>query len=728
MAVVDSFYGVRRSPSPLFLNAYLGAFFDERESAARAAMKRALEDAGVDDDRLLALEADLRQQAAKLREAGIRAKSGDFQAVTDASRSMWSAMGQLGSTAMRTKTDASIATLKSRADVAQALDKIAADNKAAMAYDGEQRTALRNGVNDFKASGRSASNPNDVQAAIDAVEGQLRAEHVDGLTNDPKHDKMVSDAVAYARQTGQNDLADALSKHYFSTTDDRGFMQSTHGDMTQKERDDYLRTFRAGAPGEDPILGFLRAKLMSSGPDAYGTRSEVSGEVSPTGDGLGGAPGSRPGFRVKGDPRMVGRAMSVLNDPNAAPGDYDAAVQAGLDEIQGQIDDIEARRRAARVRPAFTGANYLIDNPNFIVDKAPLDNLARVGRRAPEVQGEEEIYWRRHPTTAGAQRARERDEFDPERRATTLDAVAMGHGGNAGVYALVADTLRTSGVDAAREALAALPPDYRGAADRLVDLAKTNPEEAQAGLDKLADTDPVTFRQAYAREFRAASKDPTRLPGLAEQLGSLAGDNLGGPWADAARRSIKPGARLDEVRGALGQYADAMEAGDATSARYADEDARARFATKPTPAQERETTAAGKAAAEKREKSEKDSRDEALGAKAADATYRAWRADPAMADAIGMKIDEIPESTPFSRGMKTRLRTLSGAGVTVPPASPWGDIAPTPEQSDLRTPDPKVREEYLRIGVPDDVPAPSDDEDVDDAAVQALIDKKKGAK
>jgi len=72
MAVIQSYYGVRKDLGPDALTGWLGAFFDERARMNLSLMaQRMAEAAGGDDAKLLEMEAGLRRTAADLEKTGV---------------------------------------------------------------------------------------------------------------------------------------------------------------------------------------------------------------------------------------------------------------------------------------------------------------------------------------------------------------------------------------------------------------------------------------------------------------------------------------------------------------------------------------------------------------------------------------------------------------------------------------------------------------------------------
>lgn len=674
MAVIDEFYSSQRPQGRSLLTGWLGAFLDERAGMNRQLLAQRLKESGKDDAELLEMETRLRVQAATLSKARGEAMAGRKKEANDLLMTLVEADAKM--TAALTNAEATVTAAKigGRSRLQEKSMEIEAENRRKSEYSTGAAKRMAEYVakwdpnNPTAAHGKSAVASADGKGtpAFDAFVRDMQAIAADEKMSetDPAYLALMRDANNYALKLGRQDLAAGLSATLTDSPDAAQAYQDRvvgRGDADTRRR---MNEATAGGVSRSPTQALLQSEIdrrFESGDLGGATTTEESSSrrtSGPEGDTSGRAPAR--GYDIKGNPALVGRIGRVLVDPNATPDDLAASFDQGLGDINDQIANIEAARKEARA-PVFTGANYLLDNPNQVVDPNVIKRLERAGRRAPEVNDELGSYLAgRTPKQAAVAMAR--DEFDPDRPATELDPLAMSKGGDAQVYLYVADVIANGGADSEKDRrllVAQVPPSMRDTVDRLLDPKRSDPKQAEATLRRLAEQDPVTFREAYQHDIALAAKHPDRAPALVAGLDALAGDETMGPWATHALEQVdrvaKGKSTREQALSALGRLADAMVEGGKARAKPDEPPG-----PPPDPKEAREIRETSARNMEMIEARDRAAREDALARKAARQAYREWREDGVDDAAIDAKIAAIKDDKPYSRAFKDELRAQSG--------------------------------------------------------------------
>lgn len=678
MAVVDSYYGIRRNKDRLALPVMLEAFFDEREGMNRALMAQRIKAAGVDDAALTKIEADLRREAARLEKAKGEALAGNIEAAMELGGQYIRSGTMLKIAEMQTKTKASVATADNRAKLKQQYMKDASENRKLLTYDEERGRQTAAAVNDMANNGASASDPQAMNALFAQLDGQRSQTRTTGSA-----DKLIDDQMQRLRNKGRGDIADAISRHYFGGADNRAYMMRMHGDATEEEIDKALDAVGAGAPGSGDFgeMVYDRAKDAADSASSFGFKGTVPTEGGE--DVSRGTPATGGGIRgvkITGPPGTVGTAMAAALDPNASPETIAAAFQNGIDDLTAQANRVRDERSKPR-DAIFSGANYLLDNPNFVRRPGPeVDLYRRVGSRPMEVGDEfaNEPGTDKQALQSLAARGFDPDDYDP----TLPDEVTMGKGGEASVYLTLADSLDDPRyLDAL---LPKLPARVREIVKPYLDLHKVDPKQAKSALEELAKTDSTTMREMDADEIDAAAKNPKKIPDLVARM-----ELLDTPYAKAILKTIDDGQKDHDIKWVQQRFAkigNAIRGSDRTSASDAHE--QALLTEPPSP----------KVA---REKAEGDAY--AKGKSLAKDTYDAWQAAGTSLPEIQDRIGILKVSSPLEKGLREGLNEIhskASAEAQVVERNLEKLGSRTIDTSDtsmkLEKPDPKVVDAYRK--------------------------------
>lgn len=665
MAVIDEFYQSRGPSTNLF--AYLESFLGEREGMNRALLAQRLKDSGANDAELLEMETRLRVQQATLSKAKGEAMAGNKKAAMDLLGDVWDAKAGMHNARVTATATMGSASARERGETLRGARERQAEALKASQYSG---TAVRR-YRDLIGKYGNMPEVGDYIGALQTPGSDLASFKIaiDGIMDEEKIDTPEARAKFIRDMTtdmGRPDLTSALGKIYLHDDDPEAvYTELTGGQSESQIRKDLSQVSAGGVP-MDPLEreagDFLVGKVQAG---EVGGRSESTETRTRTGGG--GAPGSATdpqvtGVKAKGTPAAVSMLAQILGDPNADAAQIAAGFDRGLSDIDRQIASIEAARAKAKA-PIFTGANYLLDNPNTVMDTRHLDDLERIGKRPREVQ--EELTTRMSQEPAGkAYKGMVRDEFDPDRPQTVLDPLAMSRGGDANVYAYAADVLRENPNEADVAALIAQIPDsMRPAVEPLIKSKDID------GLAKLAEQYPdETFAEAYDYELGRAIKDPSHMPKLVGALSALAGSETRPGWADEALKTFDDKQlTLDKAKAGLGRIRESVSEGRKVRTQP---EAKADVEPPPSPAKQREASATAKRAVSAMDAGEKAKADEATGEDVATKTYVAWKEQGLSGPAIDAKIEEVQETTPLGKAMKAKLKSLRGQ--PVPETSPWG--------------------------------------------------------
>lgn len=692
MAVIDEFYSSRRNPGKNALVAWLGAFLDEREGMNRQLLAARLKAAsGGDDAALLDLETKLREQEAALVKSKNEAMAGNRQKSMDLLGDALKTYGGMENARVTAQATTAAATSRDRTAIRQEQMKIDAATRAASAYDPQalaRAKALVDKMGGKAALVGDATSP-DFDALMAGIGGIAQDEKMTGPT-DPKYAAFARDVQTYIRQKGgtSGDLAPAFGIATVGQPDATDFYTTGFGGMTEAQIRAAQGTVGAGVGGPSRVqsaLGdFLSGKIEAGdigGTDTETeTRAATGGGATPAGGGSAGPVVTR--TRARGPAGLVGMLAAAMQ-PGDNGGDYDQE----LGDIRGQIARIEAQRQQ-RGGPVFTGANYLLDNPNTITDDRWMAAAKRAGARAPEVSDEFMTRMEQAPNAKAALRGMVAEDADVDRPASVYDPLRMSKGGDAHVYAYVADVLDAAGdgrlsSDDEATLLQQVPPAYREPVRAYLAMAKLHPGDAVKALRAADEDDPVTFRDAYAGEMRRASKDARHIPEVVSALHALAGDETRGDWTDTALHEFDNARRaggVDAYQSALGRLADSMDEGAATRAKRDAEDAKAEPApSKPAPVVDKE-------------KPSTFTNEEAYGRDLAEKTFRGYQAAGLDRTAMQANVDKVNPSSPLLTSFKGRLQELVGVTPATPTPSPTlpEDILTAPG------PNPDVVEKYRR--------------------------------
>ena len=693
MAVIDEFYSSRRPEGRSLLTGWLGAFLDERAGMNRQLLARRLKESGKDDAELLEMETRLRVQAATLSKARGEAMAGRKKEANDLLIQLVKSDAEMQNALVTAQATLGSAKTRARADVQTKQMEIDAENRRKSEYSTGAASRMSELVNKFGDADVVDANGN-ATPAFDAFVRDMSAIAADEKMSptDPAYLALMRDANNYAVKAGRPDLASGLSAVLTDSPDAAQAYQDRvvgRGDADTRRRMSEVTT---GGVSRSPTQALIQGEIgrrFEAGDLGGSTTTEESESRRTSGPESGGAPSVGRGFDVKGSPALVGRIGRALSDPNATDADLAASFDRGLDDINQQIANIEAARKQARA-PVFTGANYLLDNPNQVVDPNVIKRLERAGRRAPEVNDELGSYLAgRTPKQAAVAMAR--DEFDPDRPQTELDPLAMSKGGDAQVYLYVADVLANGGAESEKDRrmlVHQVPPSMRDTVEALLDPKRSDPKRAEAALRRLAEQDPVTFREAYEHDIRQASKNPDRAPALVAGLDALAGDETMGPWATYALgqvdRVAKGKATREQALSALGRLADAMVEGGRMRAKPDEPPG-----PPPSPKDAREMRETAERAESAMASERRAKTDDVLARKAARGAYEAWRTQGVD---VGAKIDALKDDTPYNRAFKDELRAQSGklakpisdATAANVAAAPLGDVTAKPDPNVIR--------------------------------------------
>lgn len=694
MAVVDAYYDIERAPVKLALTAWLGAFLDEREGQNRALLEKMWADSGMTDAELLDMEVGLREQAAKLERAKAEALAGNKQAalkamseIEGASLRAWSNVygryltGEYGRLEEETRQ---------RGSTRRKLEEIKGEKIEAMQHDPQQEMAVDNLVRDYVGSGGAQS----FDALRNSINGVLKSED-----SKVKQDHLLYEEIQKLRnaQFGppQNALADDIARSYFGDTDEKAYMAREHGFMTPEQEQAYVRE---SATGSVPLSGVYRAleqRVMNTlGQDEpidirteSGFRTSGSagkdGEEPPTASGGGTGPRGARSYKVSGDASVAGPLLSVLSDPDATDAEISDAINKGIEAVKAKADELAALRAQKRQAPRYSGANYLLDNPNWIRNPRDLAALEKVAGR-DRLAGDE--FATRPGTARQAAREMVREGYDPDRPVpTTYDPVELGKGANYNVYAYFADTLARG--EEWDDELARMPARSREIIAPYLRLPK---DQAVSQLRKLADENDVTFLDIAADAVEAAAKDPSKLGELAELASGVAPEDE--PWAarvnEVIDRAFKDGNRKT-LSASLTSIAAGMREG-----RRQERSTQGKAAPL-SPATTREQVQARQAADAEIALNAKEKAEADAGRKMARETYTAWRTEGMAGPAIDAKIAEVKRTSPRMTAFAEELTSLRGARIPDRPESVWEPKGPE-QPMDLQRPDPRQRAEYLR--------------------------------
>lgn len=693
MAVVDEYYRSARNPGKNALVAWLGSFLDEREAMNQQLLAARLKAATGDDDaKLLTLEVQLRRQASELAAAKQKAMSGEKQGQMNLLGDIIGADAKMNAAYTNAQATTSAATSNNRTAIRTEQMKIDEAERAASVYDPKAMAEAKSLVDQFgskRVMDRDETTP-DFDGLVNGLNGVALRNKLGG-PGDPKYDAFVRDAANYAASHNGADpqVAAGLGLSLIGHPDPAAYFTQAHGGMSEEQIRTAQRTVGAGV-SRPAMLGqiddYLSGKIAAGEVGGEETERETRSEGAATPAGAGGEGGGPyvSGVRIRGATPLAMAFGAALGNEHPDTSDYDRSLAA----INRQIAAIEAKRRAGS--PAlFTGANYLLDNPNRVVDTRVYDALDKVAKRDPATEAELRTYEAQHRTGRGAAKAMVRDEFNPDTTNTVPDVAGMSQGGEAQVYRYVADVLR-SGVpgDADRAMLLKqVPPAYRDTVESYLQVAKTHPAEAIKGLEASADQDDTTFRSAWADELEHASKDGSRIPAVVDSLQNLAGDEVGGAWANHALHAFDQAAKTGDVHGyqsALGRLAGTMREGDKLNERMRREGA------------EQPVYDLGTAEIDVDGAPRTFSDDENHGRKLAETTYAAWRRGGMSTPAIQAKVDEINETSPLMRSFKARVQELVGPKDLPPPESPWTSGDEEDEDITGPGPNPAVVNEYRR--------------------------------
>lgn len=665
MAVVQSYYGIAPNREALALPVMLGAFFDEREGMNRALMAQRLKAAGVDDAKLAEIEAGLRRQAAELEKAKVEAEAGNFQALKKVDEKwIWSAT-TLQVAASGNATKASIATVEAQERVRSGLLKIANENRRRLAYDEERDRQTDAAIKSFTGGGRSSTDPDAMNALFSQLDTQRS--QIDGTG---AKDKLIDNKVEQLRAKGQGDLADAIAQHYMNTTDNRGYMIQKEGDYTPEEADAIVNSVGAGAGGIDPnLMKTAIDRALNAGDETVGfgysgtVPTDEEGEPSEgVSRGTSAPTGGVSSVRAKGSPGAVGTVLAAGMDPNATVESIAAAIQGLTD----QADRVRAQRENARSAPMFSGANYLLDNPNWIGRSGEdVRLLERVGKR-DRVRGDEfatEPGTNREAFRAQDERGFDVEDYDP----TDVDRVAMSKGGEASVYRFIADVLDDKDRDAQ---LAKLPARVQEIAKPYVEMHKIDAAKAKGELEKLASDDPVTLRELDMDEIAAASKDLSKFEALVTRMEGVDTD-----YAKAVRRTADRAKELgpEVTRARLAKIAAAGREGVP---------AEKTWKTPADPKVERERAATEKAAKESAERAASDDAAYQKGKALAMDTFQTWNVEGISPDEMRDRIGLMPDDAPITKGLREGLTALHASSTRKVDASDLGAKIPKPNPKD----------------------------------------------
>ena len=699
MAVIDEFYSSRRNPGQNALVAWLGSFLDEREGMNRELLAARLKAAsGGDDAALLDLETKLRAQEADLVKSKNEAMAGNKSKSMDLLGDALKTYGGMENARVTAQATTAAATSRDRAAIRTEQMKIDAATRAAAAYDPSALARAKSLVD--KMGGKAALSGDatspDFDALMNGINGIAADNKMTGPT-DPKYAAFARDVQTYIRSKGgaSADLAPVFGVATVGQPDAADFYTTGFGGMTEAQIQQAQRSVGAGVGGpgavQNALGGFLTDRIATGnigGTDTETeTRSATGSGTSPAGVGAAGGGPVVTGVRVRGAPTAIEGMLAAA----MAPGDTSGYDQT-IGDIERQIARIEAQRQQ-RGGPVFTGANYLLDNPNTVVDTRGDKALREAGARAPEVSDEFMTRMAQAPNAKAALRTMVKEDADVDQPASVYDPLRLSRGGDAHVYAYVADVLDSAGdgkLSTADEAtlLQQVPPAYREPVRGYLAMAKLHPGDAVKALRAADEDDPVTFRDAYAGEMRRASKNPQHIPEVVSALDALAGDETRGDWADAAIREFDNARRTGGAaayQSALGRIADAMDKGAAIRA-------------KP---EEQTTLPELHGTATTEEKPSTFTNEEAYGRDLAEQTFKSYQAKGLDRDAMQANVDKVEASSPLLTSFKKRMQELVGA-----PLPSSAAATDTTEQNDYLTgprPNPDVVEQYRKAKAAQDL-------------------------
>lgn len=666
MAVIDEFYQSRGPSTNLF--AYLESFLGEREGMNRALLAQRLKDSGANDAELLEMETRLRVQQATLSKAKGEAMAGNKKAAMDALGDLLDFKGKEYAAWVTAKGNVEAASAHERGATTRGARERQAEALKASQYSGTAVRRYRDLISDDKYG--KMPEVRDYIGELN-TEGSPLASFkiaIDGIMDEEKIDTAEARAKFIRDLTtdmGRPDLTSALGKIYLHDDDPEAVYTELTGGQSESQLREDLRRVSAGGITRDPLEveagNYISGKIQAG---EIGGRSESTETRTKTGGGE--APGTEggpqvTGVKVKGRPSLVTMLMQKVQDAEAGDANLAAMFDKGAADIDKQIASIEAARAKAKA-PIFTGANYLLDNPNTVMDTRHLDDLERIGKRPREVQ--EELTTRMSQEPPGkAYRGMVRDEFDPDLPQTVLDPLAMSRGGEANVYAYAADIVKDGDENEMAKLLDQIPGSML---DAIAPLVKAKDAD---GLARLAEKYPDdTFAEAYDYELSRALKDPGHMPKLVGGLSSLEKPETRPGWADEALRTFDDKQlTLDKATAGLGRIRASVSEGRKVRAQP---EAKADVEPPPSPAKQREVSATAKRAMASMDAEEKAKADAATGEDVATKTYVAWKEQGLSGPAMDAKIEEVQETTPLGRAMKAKLKSLRGQ--PAPDTSPWG--------------------------------------------------------